>query len=94
MIPFGNETVTLVHRTESTVNGRKQAAYSVEMLTGCSWRRTRQWVRMGEVLTPADTVTCRIPADQTRPGTGDLLILGSASVTVNSGADFQRLIEQ
>ena len=38
MIPFGNETVTLVRRTEETVNGKTKAVYSRLTATGCSWR--------------------------------------------------------
>lgn len=36
MIPFGNETVTLVQRTETVVNGKTQVTYQAAKLTGCS----------------------------------------------------------
>lgn len=94
MIPFGNETVTLVQRAEATENGRKKAVYSVARLTDCSWRRTQRWSREGEVLVPGEGITCRVPVGQAVPHAGDLMILGDVTVTVNSGADFQRLIEQ
>lgn len=94
MIPFGNETVTLVRRIEAKVNGRTQVDYTVEVLTGCSWRRMSQRLREGEVIVPYEGITCRVPADQTRPHTGDLMILGNTEVTVESGADYQALIEQ
>lgn len=94
MIPFGNETVTLVRRTERTVQGRTQASYLVETLTGCSWRWTSQWIRVGEVLTPSGSLVCRIPADQSKPVPGDLLIRGQVVVTVTSGADYNALLEQ
>lgn len=94
MIPFGKETVTLVHRTEVVENSRRRVTYSVETLTGCSWRRTNQWIRIEQTLTPVETYVCRIPHTQTRPDPGDLLILGDVAVTVASGADFERIVEQ
>lgn len=94
MIPFGNETVTLVQRIEGTVNGKKHITYRTAKLNGCSWTRTNSIIREGEVLRPAEGIACRIPADQTKPHTGDLLILGDVAVTVTGGADYQQLIEQ
>ena len=94
MIPFGHETVTLVRRAELVSNGKKHTAYTAEVLTGCSWRWTHQTVRIGEVMTQYDTITCRIPPDQTKPSPGDLMIRGQVAVTVTSGADYNALIEQ
>lgn len=93
-IPFGNEVVTLVRRREQATAIRTNVTYERLLLKGCSWRRTRSWSREGEVLVPVESVACRIPADQPRPAPGDLLILGDVAVTVSSGADYQRLIEQ
>ena len=94
MIPFGNDTVTLVRRVETVADGRTRAAYTVSRLFGCSWKRT-QGVRMeGEVLAPYEGIVCRVPVDQTKPKPGDLMILGDVTVTVTGGADFQRLVEQ
>lgn len=93
-IPFGNETVTLVRRTETMVGGKTHVTYSRVTLTGCSWRRARRWQRDGEFLVPVESVVCRIPASQTKPSVGDLLILGNVAVTVTSGMDYQRVIEQ
>ena len=94
MIPFSNDTVTLVRRSETKASGRTQVNYTVEVLTGCSWRRVSNVVREGETLRAIEGITCRVPANQTRPCAGDLMILGDVAVTVNSGADYQRLIEQ
>ena len=94
MIPLGNEAVTLVKRIKETVDGRTHVRYEAHVLTGCSWRRTRAYRREGDVTVSAEGVTCRVPFGQERPQTGDLLILGTEAVTVESGADFQRLIEQ
>jgi hypothetical protein len=94
MIPFGNETVTLVQRTETVAHGKTHAAYAVTTLTGCSWQRTQRWNREAEVLAPYEGIVCRVPAGQTKPKPGDLMILGNVTVTVAGGADFQRLVEQ
>ena len=94
MIPFGNETVTLVQRTETVVNGKTQATYATAKLTGCSWQRTLRYIREGEVMAPTEGIVCRVPAGQTVPHAGDLMILGDVTVSASSGADYQRLIEQ
>lgn len=95
MIPLGNETVTLVRRTEGTDgNGRTAVTYSAVELTGCSWRRTTRVVRIDNAMTPEESLVCRSPANQAKPRIGDLMILGRADVVVTSGAQFQRLIEQ
>ena len=94
MIPFGSETVTLVQRIEDTVNGKKHITYRTAKLSGCSWRRTLRHNREGEVLATYEGVTCRVPAGQTAPHAGDLLILGDVAVTVTGGADYQQLIER
>lgn len=92
-IPFGNETVTLVQRTESVVSGRTSVTYSAAKLTGCSWRRTTRITRTDNAMLAEEVMTCRVPAGQTKPKTGDLMILGDVTVTVKSGADYQQFIE-
>ena len=93
-LPFAGETVTLVRRIESIVASKTYVTYSTVILTGCSWRRARRWQRDGEFLVPVESVVCRIPAGQTKPNPGDLLILGEVAVTVSSGMDYQRVIER
>ena len=93
MIPFGNETVTLVQRVETVSQGKTTVSYTSAKLNGCSWRRTTHFVRDNNAIIPEESIICRVPADQTRPKAGDLMILGSQTVNVTSGADFQQLIE-
>ena len=93
-IPFGNETVTLVQRTENVVNGKTQVTYSTTKLTGCSWRRTTRIVRNDNALISEESVVCRVPVGQTRPSAGDLMILGDVAVTVTSSFQYQQLIDQ
>ena len=92
-IPFGNETVTLVQRLENIVNGRTQVTYETATLTGCSWRRTTRITRTDNAMLTEEVMICRVPAGQTKPKTGDLMILGDVTATVQSGADYQQLIE-
>ena len=94
MIPFGNETVTLVQRTESTASGKTVVTYSTATLTGCSWKRSHGMRREADILVPYEGITCRVPSGQTKPKANDFMILGSVAVTVNSGADYQKLIDQ
>lgn len=95
MIPFGNETVTLVQRMEGMdVNGRTAVTYSTVLLTGCSWRRRERIARISETIMFEEEIVCRIPADQTRPKPGDLLILGDVAVSITTGAQYQQLIER
>ena len=94
MIPFGNETVTLVRRSEEVRNGKTAVGYAAIRLTGCSWRRTQGVRRSDNAVLDVETVICRVPADQTRPHTGDLMILGDVTVEITGGADYQRVIEQ
>ena len=101
MIPFGNETVTLIQRTEAVVNGKTRVTYSKATLTGCSWRRKRRLYKSDNSRVNSDNaflsdeeVTCRVPVGQSVPRAGDLMILGDVDVTVQSGADYQGLIER
>jgi len=98
MLPFGNETVTLVTRRETVENGKSCAVYSLVTLRGCSWRRvtrktTRNVINHDGAFTPVEQLVCRVPAGQGKPEPGDLMILGDVAVTVQSGADYQGLIE-
>lgn len=98
-IPFGNETVTLVKRTEKTIAGKSMAVYSSATLKGCSWRRvarktTRNVINHDGAFTPVEQLVCRVPAGQGKPEPGDLMILGDVAVTVTSGTDYQSLIEK
>ena len=98
MLPFGNETVTLVTRRETVDNGKSRAVYACATLVNCSWRRvarktTRNVVNHDGAFTPSEQLVCRVPAGQTKPEPDDLMILGDVAVTVQSGADYQGLIE-
>ena len=80
-IPFAGETVTLVRRIEEKTGGKTSVSYETVILTGCSWRRTTHIVRSDNALISEEAIICRVPADQTKPAQGDLMILGAVALT-------------
>lgn len=93
-IPFGNQDVTLIHRTEYVVGGKTSVLYSCIHLSGCSWIRKHVRNVADNSATYIEEVTCRIPHEQTKPNLGDLLILGNVTENVSGKADYQGLIEK
>lgn len=93
MIPFGTETVTLIQKVETKVNGKTSVSFEVSKLHGCSWRRTTIDDPNENAIPVSEGITCRVPYGQPKPKNGDLLILGDENVTITNAGDFQRLIE-
>lgn len=85
MIPFGNQTVTLLHRQND--------AYKRYVLSGCSWHASAVRSMTGNTLESALETTCRIPADQQMPSPGDLLIMGNVRAAADSEIDLVRLMQ-
>lgn len=83
MIPFGNHTVTLLHREGNT--------YVRYTLTGCSWRMADVRTLVDNALLHNVETTCRIPHTQQAPSVGDLLILGDSDVSAGSDIEVSRL---
>ena len=94
MLPLSNEAVTLIKRSETKTDGKTTVSYTTHHLQGCSWRRTRRWQREAEAIVPYEGITCRVPAGQTAPHVGDLMILGTVSETVTTYAQYQALVEK
>lgn len=94
MIPFGNETVTLIKRVEKTVDGRTQVSYRRHVLSGCSWRRRTVWQRYDVETIAVEEITCRIPSGQTMPAAGDALFLGEISGTIADSKTLANAIEK
>lgn len=95
MIPFGAQTVTLYRRVrKQDGDGRMQDTWQSELLNGCSWRqRSVQTLADGAVLRRSQTV-CRIPAGQTKPEVGDVLILGDARAMACTAKQVAQLLDQ
>ena len=85
MIPFGRETVTVLHRSGG--------GYTPYVLAGCSWRSTRSRSVNGTAVDKSEDTTCRIPAGQTMPEVGDVLILGEVDAAAGSEIELVRLLD-
>ena len=85
MIPFGYETVTILHRSH--------AGYVRDVLTNCSWRSAKTRSANGTAVDKSEDTTCRIPAGQTMPDVGDVLILGEVDAAADSEIELVRLLD-
>lgn len=85
MIPFGSDTVTLLHKAAD--------GYTTHTLTGCSWRQTKSQILVDNALQLSMIVTCRAPVGQTKPDKGDLMILGEYNAAVSTSAELSRLYD-
>ena len=85
MIPFGRETVTVLHRSGG--------AYAPYILRGCSWCSAKARSVNGTAVDKSEDTTCRIPAGQTMPDVGDVLILGAYNVKADGEIALVRLLD-
>lgn len=85
-IPFGNHSVTLLHREGN--------AYVRYLLTGCSWRMADVHTMIDNARTHTIETTCRVPHGQQPPGIGDLMILGEVDAAADSEIELVRLRDQ
>ena len=85
MIPFGRETVTVLHRSDG--------GYTPYVLAGCSWRSAKTRSVNGTMVDKSEDTTCRIPAGQTMPEAGDVLILGAYNLRADSEIALVRLLD-
>ena len=85
MIPFGRETVTVLHRFGG--------GYVPYILRGCSWRSAKTRSANGTAVDKSEGTTCRIPAGQTMPDVGDVLILGAYNLRAESEIALVRLLD-
>lgn len=85
MIPFGNQTVTLLHKSAT--------GYTRHILAGCSWRQAKIRSVSTDVQDTALETKCRIPHTQKKPEPGDLMILGTAVTNANSEIELVRLMD-
>lgn len=83
MIPFGNETVTLIRRNESVTDGKIHVSYSAHVINGCTWRRTTLQILNGTQTEKSVQTTCRMPPGII-PRVGDALFLGTCETPANA----------
>ena len=86
MIPFGRETVTVLHRSGGS--------YAPYILRGCSWHSAKARSVNGTAVDKSEDTTCRIPAGQTMPDVGDVLILGEHNLRAESEIALVRLLDR
>lgn len=88
-LPFGNQPVTLYHRTET-------GAIVRYYLTHCSWRATRERaLRDGMMQSKTGTACiCRYPADQPRGATGDVYVLGHVRDVAGTVAELADVVDR
>lgn len=93
MIPFGNQTVTLLTRNRAVgEDGRTHEKWTRHTLTGCSWRSSAGQMADSNAVRNNWEYACRIPGDQREPQVGDVLILGTvAQVKANASITAQEV---
>lgn len=89
MIPFGRDTVTLVKRVETVVDGRTRTEYAKYTLRGCSWRKKAGWSQFDTEKHRNSEISCRIPVDQQKPEAGDYLFLGEIADEITDTRSLQ-----
>lgn len=94
MLPFGNQSVTCIHRFKKTdENGRTYIIYQNYILTGCSYRKTETTDRDSDTRLKRERIIVRIPSGQFQPSIGDLLIKGSYLDVPDDSKAFSTLAE-
>lgn len=94
MIPFGNETVTLIKRAETVVDGKTKVGYKKYILTGCSWKRSATRFLNDTDAVRREEITCRIPAGQMTPEIGDCLFLGTPRLSITNAKTLSEAMEK
>lgn len=85
VIPFANDTVTLVHRNAS--------GWKSEVIHGCSFRRIRRRSVTGQTAVIENESVCRIPPGGIVPAAGDLILPGVHTASADSEIELVRLLE-
>ena len=92
MIPFGNETVTLIRRVETAgEDGKTGISYTKHVITGCSWKKSTRWALIDTAKQLMVEIVCRVPAGQAVPAANDYLILGSVKEKISGTADIRAM---
>lgn len=85
MIPFATDTVTLYHNNAGS--------WETSVIYGCSYRRVRRRGLSDGAVTITEETTCRIPAGNTMPAAGDVIVLGVCRDKVRGDVELVRLLE-
>lgn len=91
MIPFGNETVTLIKRVETVNNGKTAVSYSRHIIDRCSWRTVAITNRLDTQQVRSYEIVCRMPPG-IAPAPEDALFLGLIESTPESSVQLDDMI--
>lgn len=85
MIPFANDTITLI--------SRQGGSWACAVIPRCSYRRVRRRNLMDGAVTLSEETVCRIPAGSAFPVPGDVILLGEHAPEISSEIELVRLLE-
>lgn len=86
MIPFGTETVTLLHKSGNT--------WRPVAIAGASWRQKTVRVLTDSAVRYTTETTCRIPISALRPDPGDVIVRGTCKDSAGTAIELVRLLEK
>ena len=86
MIPFGTETVTLLHKSGNT--------WRPVAIAGTSWRQKTVRVLTDSAVRYTTETTCRVPISALRPDPGDVIVRGTCKDSAGTAIELVRLLEK
>ena len=86
MIPFGDKTITLLHKAAE--------GYERHSISGCSWRSTDVRTLSGTSIVCTVETTCRIPPGNIIPIPGDLIAIGNIDVSARNEIELVRAMQK
>lgn len=86
MIPFGTETVTLLHKSGNT--------WRPVAIAGASWRQKTVRILTDSAVRYTTETTCRIPISALRPDPGDVIVRGTCKDSAGTAIELVRLLEK
>lgn len=86
MIPFGGETITLLHAEDG--------GYRRYILNGCSWRSGRSRTVADNTAETILETTCRLPSGKVIPREGDLMIRGEVKAEAKNEIELVHLMDR
>lgn len=93
MIPFGNDTVTIIRRVENVVDNKTTVGYKSERIERCTWRRVALARRVDRQIERGEEIVCRMPPDA-HPVCGDVIVLGTVKTAPKDSAELDALLTE
>lgn len=86
-LPFGNDTVTVLHR----VSGE---SWTPCVVLGASWGQQSAYSITSGDAVHIETTVCRIPAGNIVPDPGDVIVLGTCTESAENDIELAKLLEK